>query len=114
MRQQQLCDFVKCILTNYHHGGNSYRIVKFTSSRTWPSHKSEFGMIRHGKYDKLIGYVLTLVQHLCVTLLFVFEREAFVSDESSVNLIISTFLAERCLFMVIYGHPTRVFESFTV
>ena len=27
------------------------------------------------------------------------EREAFVSDESSINLIISTFLGERRLFM---------------
>ena len=48
---------------------------------------------------KFIGYDLTLVQQLCVILLFVLEREVFLSDESSVNLIISTFLAERCLFM---------------
>ena len=44
---------------------------------------------------KFIGYVLTLVQ-LCAILLFRLEREA---DESSVNLIISTFLGERRLFM---------------
>ena len=54
-------------------------------------------MIRHGKSDKI--YRLALVQQLCAILLFRLEREAFVSDESSINLIISTFLGERRLYM---------------
>ena len=51
------------------------------------------------RLTKFIGYVLTLVQQLFAILLFELEREAFVSDESSVNLIIGTFLGERRLFM---------------
>ena len=74
---------------------------------------------------KCIGSILTLVQQLCVILLLVIEREAFLSDESSVNLIISTFLAEHRLFMddirtsnpsirIIYGIVYGKYPKYTI
>ena len=73
---------------------------------------------------KCIGSVLTLVQQLCVILLLVIKREAFLSDESSVNLIISTFLAEHRLFMdirtsnpsirIIYGVVYGKYPKYTI
>ena len=67
-------------------------------------------MIRHGKSDKIYRLRPDISTTTVCHPVFRLKREAFVSDESSVNLIISTFHGERRLFMIIYGYPTRVYE----
>ena len=59
IKHQQLCDFTQVHFDYCHQlypSGNSYHIAKLTRSGTsllWLSHKSEVGMIRHGKSDKI-------------------------------------------------------------
>ena len=82
-------DFAKCTLTIYLSAP-----VGIILQSTQVEELVYYGLVTNG-LTEFISYVLTLVQQLCVILLLVLEREAFVSDESSVNLIVSTFLAER-------------------